>query len=1533
MSCIHFFGPRSRKSWLLISLATLLLAVQAAAQGQDPSAAYNTLAHKKMPSQAVFGSTPDRLAAYNNFTPDQRHAINVRIQSYFQSKFQQAMAQRQSNINSQDLMVHSPGLEGILQHIASSELNLDSMIGFDNGSGSSSMMPLYPASAGALAPNPPAGQITGDDLDHDGLPDNFENQLSDLFKPSYHVSRGEPDNFATFANSVPMTVQQRLGPNPFSYFRVKPLGFTSTTASPGHPSVEFGIVQIDYLTLWDHDSGLDVSALCDGLIAVCADVLGVDLINLVGLLSGHDLDDEHAAALVVAPTLSPGQYNFDPTQYSAINYYTAAHEGTITDHSAFIDPGFAVPAGAHIKLWLSRNKHSTYDFNPDGFPIIPFELIFAYYATISDLFDAQVIGPDEYLYLLYVGDTVFFACVIEHMSDQGGVYASQSVNVGEPPPGNVLNNAGFILDPNHVLPKLTTPLWTLVPPNYQGYVDHMGCDTIAGWAANRNRLNAPVNVAIYDGQTRLQILHATDSRPDVGNYLGDNGLHGFNILTPLSLKDGVAHQVSVRFEGSDINLTSSPKSLTCAPSIVISPSNTTIEPRQTVTLSSNLNTSWSLLGPGTLSTAGPSTSVTYTPPISANIGTVAVTATDPNNTSNSASATIRLTAPALALGGVTPSSGSSTAATFTFSATDGAVAGIGNNAPVAIGLQFNPAGQGVLNSNVCQIMFGPGQTGAGISNLVFLQNDDGSFSSNNWGPPGAAQTLSNSQCSVNLAGTFGSINGNTITLTVPVTFTAGFAGQKTIYENIWDASFSVGYQAVGSWTVPQISDTLTVTKSSSGTGRIGSSAGGIFCGNACSATFTPGTTVTVTATPDAGSTFAGWSGGGCSGTNACTLTINSATSVTATFVNSAQTTGGLISHWSFDEGGGTIAYDSSSYGANGTIFGAVWTGGRLGSALQFNGVSDYVGVNINLPVTEYTFAAWFKTTAANGALMSVVDPVSPSAPAHDRHLGLQGGRVCHRVWSEETYCSPGAYNDGLWHLAAVTVGNGGGHLYVDGVLVATGNKTASDFNWQSGLVIGNHGSYGAFAGAIDDVRIYNRVLSAAEIASLYAPPTNLAVSVSGSGTVISTPGGLNCSSSCSASFNNGASVTLTASPGSGYAFAGWSGGGCSGTGSCTIQLNQNTSVGASFVPSLQTLMVGKSGSGTGTVSSSPGGIWCGGTCSANFTGGSYITLTATPDAGSAFAGWSGGGCFGTGACTVLMNSTQSVTAIFNAASPVITAVTDSSYSSTLYSYSTIIVWGSNFSPGGGNTLQFHSYSGFADVWMYQGDGHYYWDYATNQINASVDYRLASGWWSVTVRNASGTPSAAFNVYINSAMQTLYVSKNGSGTGTVSSSPSNIWCGYSCTAGFASGTYVTLYATADPGSTFAGWSGGGCFGTGPCTLWMGMTQWVTATFNMGGGTPTITAVTDGGYNSTLYTWSTIVVWGTNFSPGGGNTLQFQSYAGLPDVWAYQGDGHYYWDFATNQINASLDYRLAQGWWMVTVRNASGAPSSAFWIYIN
>ncbi len=108
------------------------------------------------------------------------------------------------------------------------------------------------------------------------------------------------------------------------------------------------------------------------------------------------------------------------------------------------------------------------------------------------------------------------------------------------------------------------------PPNYAGTLDHAGCDTLAGWAADRNRLNTPITVSFYDNGALLTAILANLSRTDVGAFLGDNGLHGFSIATPSALRDGNTHTLSVRFESSGTNLALSPTSLNCSPPPVAS---------------------------------------------------------------------------------------------------------------------------------------------------------------------------------------------------------------------------------------------------------------------------------------------------------------------------------------------------------------------------------------------------------------------------------------------------------------------------------------------------------------------------------------------------------------------------------------------------------------------------------------------------------------------------------------------------------------------------------------------------------------------------------------------------------------------------------------------------------------------------------------------------------------------------------------------------------------------------------------------------
>jgi hypothetical protein len=116
-----------------------------------------------------------------------------------------------------------------------------------------------------------------------------------------------------------------------------------------------------------------------------------------------------------------------------------------------------------------------------------------------------------------------------------------------------------------------------------------------------------------------------------------------------------------------------------------------------------------------------------------------------------------------------------------------------------------------------------------------------------------------------------------------------------------------------------------------------------------------------------------------------------------------------------------------------------------------------------------------------------------------------------------------------------------------------------------------------------------------------------------------------------------------------------------------------------------------------------------------------------------------------------------------------------------------------------------------------------------------------------VPSTIGTPSITFT-YTATSFHSLTIAKTGAGAGTVTSTDGQINCGPTCAHAYPSGTPVTLTAAPATGSVFAGWSGGGCSGTGTCTVTLSSDQAVTATFSPssgsggGGGGGTLPATT-------------------------------------------------------------------------------------------
>lgn len=162
------------------------------------------------------------------------------------------------------------------------------------------------------------------------------------------------------------------------------------------------------------------------------------------------------------------------------------------------------------------------------------------------------------------------------------------------------------------------------------------------------------------------------------------------------------------------------------------------------------------------------------------------------------------------------------------------------------------------------------------------------------------------------------------------------------------------------------------------------------------------------------------------------------------------------------------------------------------------------------------------------------------------------------------------------------------------------------------------------------------------------PDRNLSLSISGPGRIISSPGGIDCTSSCNHAFSDGSTVTLEAQPADGYELVSWSGA-CSGKRRCLVQMDGDQSIGATFARIEDALAVSVIGSGTGTVSDPGAGIDCGLTCAGIYKRGTVLHLTAQAEKGSRFIGFGGCDSVAAATCTVTVTDAKTVTAVFGEA--------------------------------------------------------------------------------------------------------------------------------------------------------------------------------------------------------------------------------------------------------------------------------------------
>ena len=215
-------------------------------------------------------------------------------------------------------------------------------------------------------------------------------------------------------------------------------------------------------------------------------------------------------------------------------------------------------------------------------------------------------------------------------------------------------------------------------------------------------------------------------------------------------------------------------------------------------------------------------------------------------------------------------------------------------------------------------------------------------------------------------------------------------------------------------------------------------------------------------------------------------------------VDNDITVSDLVGWWKFDEGSGTVAYDSSGNVHDGNLTnGPTWTNGKIGGALSFDGVDDFVVVNSSPELSlrnNFTLSAWLKINVkVNDSSDQIIirkgnvdydfKIYGQNRDLYNRGILEFGGNTgsLYVRWIKSSQ----SFTNNTWtHVIGI-------YLKEKLVLNINGQKmkeqtTSGKFGFSSSkLFLGGKTDGSSLFGLIDDVRIYDRALSAAEVQALY----------------------------------------------------------------------------------------------------------------------------------------------------------------------------------------------------------------------------------------------------------------------------------------------------------------------------------------------------------------------------------------------------------------------------------------------------------------
>jgi fibronectin type 3 domain-containing protein len=199
---------------------------------------------------------------------------------------------------------------------------------------------------------------------------------------------------------------------------------------------------------------------------------------------------------------------------------------------------------------------------------------------------------------------------------------------------------------------------------------------------------------------------------------------------------------------------------------------------------------------------------------------------------------------------------------------------------------------------------------------------------------------------------------------------------------------------------------------------------------------------------------------------------------------------GLVASYGFDEGIGTVLGDSSGNANNGSIAGATWSAtGKFGSALSFNGTNNLVSIadsnSLDL-TTGMTLEAWVRPAALGTVWRTVLMKEQSGNLIYDLYGNTDKGFPETAVWiaGERAARATAGLALNTWAHLASTYDGSTLRLYVNGTQTASLPLSGTVATSAGALRIGGNNVWPEwFSGLIDEVRIYNRALSASEVAT------------------------------------------------------------------------------------------------------------------------------------------------------------------------------------------------------------------------------------------------------------------------------------------------------------------------------------------------------------------------------------------------------------------------------------------------------------------